>query len=158
VPELPGDEGIGELSLREQLVRHRADPNCATCHARFDGIGLAFEGYGPVGERRTLDLGGRTVDVRAEFPGGIEGSGLTGLLDYLRDHRQTEFVDNLCRKLFSYALGRTLILSDEPALEAMKSKLEADGFRLHSLLESIVTSRQFLTQRGRVDLAQHRAP
>ena len=55
---------------------HRADKSCAGCHERFDAIGLAFEGYGPVGESRDLDLGGRPVDARATFPGGPEGDGI----------------------------------------------------------------------------------
>lgn len=155
VPKLPDNEGIGKLTLRQQLERHRQDKNCAACHKHFDSIGLAFEGYGPVGERRTLDLGGRPVDVHAEFPGGGEGSGLEGLKDYLRDRRQGEFVDNFCRKLFSYALGRTLILSDDPTIETMEQKLKADGYRIQSLIESIVTSPQFLTRRGRLDLANN---
>ena len=32
-----------------------------------------FEGYGPIGERRTHDLGGKPVDDSTEFPGGIAG-------------------------------------------------------------------------------------
>src|SRR5438445_10377594 len=105
VPELPNDESkLGELTLREVLARHRADKNCAACHARFDSIGLAFEGYGPIGERRTKDLGGRPVDTVATFPGGGDGAGLDGLLVYLKERRQDEFVDNLCRKLLAFAL------------------------------------------------------
>src|ERR687886_1947143 len=53
VPELPGDEAkLGDLTLREVLAQHRADASCARCHERFDGIGVVFEGFGPVGERR----------------------------------------------------------------------------------------------------------
>ena len=53
----------------------------------------------------------RPVDTRAAFPGGSEGTGLEGLRHYLREHRQEDFVDNLCRKLLAYGLGRTLIPS-----------------------------------------------
>src|SRR2546423_2359021 len=65
VPELPHDEAKLDLPLREVLARHRQDPGCASCHARFDAFGLAFEGYGPVGELRSKDLAGRPVDARA---------------------------------------------------------------------------------------------
>jgi hypothetical protein len=148
VPELPGDEAkLGDLTLREALARHRQDPSCSGCHARFDSIGLAFEGYGPVGERRDRDLGGRPVDTRAAFPGGGEGCGLEGLVDYLRERRQEEFLDNLCRKLLSYALGRTLLLSDDPLVEEMRAKLAGNGYRFGSLVETIVTSPQFLRRR-----------
>ena len=77
VPELPSDERkLGDLTLREMLARHRENEACAGCHARFDSFGLAFEGYGPVGEVRQVDLGGRPVETQVSFPGGQQGSGL----------------------------------------------------------------------------------
>jgi hypothetical protein len=149
VPELPNDEQqLGELTLRDALAKHREHASCAGCHDRFDAIGLAFEGFGPIGERRTVDLGGRTVDDTATFPGGSQGDGLDGLRSYLRDHRQAEYVDNLCRKLLSYALGRTLLLTDEPLLEEMRDRLAERDNRFGVLVKSIVTSRQFLNKRG----------
>jgi hypothetical protein len=154
VPELPRDEAKLELPLREVLARHRQDPACAACHARFDAFGLAFEGYGPVGELRTKDLAGHPVDARAEFPGGAQGSGLEGLTKFVRAKREKDFVDNLCRKLLSYALGRTLLLSDEPTVDEMKRKLQAGGYRFGAMVEAIVQSPQFLTKRGRDVIAQ----
>jgi hypothetical protein len=112
-------------------------------------VGLVFEGFGPVGERRAKDLGGRPVGTGATFPDGRDRDGITGLREYLREKRQDDYVDNLCRKLFSYALGRSLLLSDRKALDAMRAKLAADGYGFDSLVESIVTSPQFLNQRGR---------
>jgi hypothetical protein len=148
VPELPRDEAKLDLPLRDMLARHRQDKSCASCHARFDAMGLVFEGFGPVGERRTLDLAGHPVDAHAVFPGGAEGTGLDGLRAYIRDRRQGDFVDNLCRKLLAYALGRSLMLSDDPTIEAMRAKLAANDYRFDTLVESIVTSPQFLTKRG----------
>ncbi|NQV22964.1 MAG: DUF1592 domain-containing protein [Rhodopirellula sp.] len=149
VPDLPDDESkLGELTLRETLARHREHASCAGCHERFDSIGLAFEGFGPVGERREKDLGGRPVDTTAAFPGGTEGAGVSDLRKYLRTHRQEEFVDNLIRKLVSYALGRSLILSDELLIQDLHAKLKADDYRFGSLVENIVTSPQFLNKRG----------
>jgi hypothetical protein len=149
VPELPDDEAkTGDLTLPQLLARHRDNPSCAGCHDRFDSIGLAFEGFGPVGERRSEDLGGRPVQTQATFPDGTgEGDGLNGLRAYLRAHREAEFIDNLCRKLLSYALGRGLLLSDEPMIEEMRTSLAKNDYRFASLIEMIVTSRQFLTVR-----------
>jgi hypothetical protein len=153
VPELPNDETkLGDLTLRETLARHREDKSCAGCHTRFDSLGLVFEGYGPLGELRTQDFGGRPVDTRATFPGGSEGAGLDGLRRYLREHRQEEFLDNLCRKLVVYALGRGLLLSDDALIQDLRAKLAANGNRFGTLVETIVTSPQFLTRRGQDDL------
>jgi len=152
VPELPKDEAeLGERTLREVLARHRADKSCASCHDRFDGIGVAFEGYGPVGELRAKDLGGRPVEPRATFPGGAEGTGLDGLRDYLRDRRQDEFVENLCRKLVAYALGRGLQPSDDLLVEELRTKLAANGYKFGTLVEGIVTSPQFRNRKGDSD-------
>jgi len=148
VPELPSDETkLGDLTLRQTLARHRADKACAGCHERFDSVGLAYEGFGPIGETRKLDFGGRPVDTKATFPGGGEGSGLSGLRDYLDAHRKDDFIDNLSRKLLAYALGRTLIPSDDEILNSMRSKLASEGGRFSSLIEAIVTSPQFLNRR-----------
>lgn len=157
VPDLPEDESaLGDLTLTQVLARHRDHKACAGCHNRFDAVGIAFEGFGPVGERRTVDLGGRPVSVTAEFPGvrGVTadartGDGIDGLRHYLVHHRREEFVDNFCRKLLSYALGRTLILPDDLLVEEMKQKLAGNDGRISAALECIVTSPQFLTRRGR---------
>lgn len=147
VPELPKDESKLDLPLREVLAKHRSNPACAGCHARFDSFGLTFEGFGPVGEARTKDLAGHPVDSRATFPGGSQGAGLTGLQTYIRANRQMDFVDNLSRKMLVYALGRSLILSDEPLIERMNAKLASNGYRMGALVETIVTSPQFLKRR-----------
>jgi mono/diheme cytochrome c family protein len=149
VPELPKDEAaLGELSLPQLLARHREHKACAGCHQRFDSIGLAFEGFGPIGERRQQDLGGKPITNTASFPDGSEGTGPDGLRKYLHARREGEFVDNLCRKLLSYALGRSLLPSDKGLLENMKQSLAANDNRFGSLIETIVTSKQFLNKRG----------
>ncbi len=150
VPELPADESkLGELTLREALAKHREHKSCAGCHERIDSVGLVFEGFGPIGERRQTDLGGRPVDTAAILPGGHSAAGVDELRSYLVEHRQEEFVENLSRKLLSYALGRSLILSDELLIRDIQRQLQTHEYRLSSLIESIVTSPQFLNKRGK---------
>jgi hypothetical protein len=147
VPELPSDESKTDLPIREMLARHRANPVCAACHARFDSFGLAYEGYGPIGDARTRDLAGRPVDTSVVYPGGFNGVGFVGLQNFIRDHRQDQFINNLCRKLLSYSLNRTLQLSDEALVDRMQANLAAQGYRFDSLVETIVASPQFRNQR-----------
>ncbi|HEY4263215.1 MAG TPA: DUF1592 domain-containing protein, partial [Schlesneria sp.] len=150
VGELPADEAkLGDLTLPQMLAKHRDDKNCSVCHVRFDSVGLAFEGYGAIGERRNIDFGGKAVQATAVFPNGSEGDGLEGLRTYLHDARQNDFLDNVCRKLLSNALGRSLMLSDEITVKEMRIHLAAHDNRFSSLIDTIVTSPQFLTQRGR---------
>ena len=138
VPELPDDEAkLGDLTLREALARHRADKSCAGCHERFDAIGLAFEGYGPVGEvrdarprrparRHPRDVPRRRRGDRPRRPARLSR----------RAPRRDEFVDNLCRKLLAYALGRSLLPSDDETIDGHAHAARADGDRFGSLVES----------------------
>ena len=55
--------------------------------------------------------------------------------------------------MLSYALGRTLLLSDDVSIDNMRAKLVANGYRFSNLVETIVTSPQFLNRRVSDDLA-----
>jgi len=107
-----------------------------------------MEGYGPVGEARTKDLAGRAIDPSATFPGGYPGSGFRGVQAYIREHRQNDYLQNLDRKLLSYSLSRSLQLSDEPLVERMQARMAASGYRFSSMVETIVSSPQFLNTRN----------
>jgi hypothetical protein len=160
VPELPSDESKTDKPIREMLAEHHKNPFCAGCHLRFDSFGLAFEGYGPVGDARTKDLAGRPIDASTTYPGGFQGDGLTGLKDYIRGNRQDNFVGNLCRKLMAYALNRSPQLSDESLVDKMKTNLAANGYKFSSLVDSIILSPQFLDRRvtGETSATQTPAP
>ena len=44
VPPLKeGHEAVAGETLRERMVQHRADPICASCHAKMDPIGFRFQ-------------------------------------------------------------------------------------------------------------------
>lgn len=151
VPELPEDESaLGELTLREALAKHREHVACAGCHERIDSFGLVFENYGPVGEWREADLGGRTVDSSVVFPDDSRGRGLDGLRDYLHRQRRDAFVENFCRNLLAYALGRPLQLSDDLAIESMVNHLGSNDYRIGGLFDQIVSSPAFLNRRTRL--------
>ncbi|HET7086576.1 MAG TPA: DUF1592 domain-containing protein [Rhizomicrobium sp.] len=147
VPELPSDESKTDKPIREMLAEHHKNPFCAGCHLRFDSFGLAFEGYGPVGDARAKDLAGRPVDASTTYPGGVNGDGLNGLKSFIQAHRQDNFIGNLSRKLLAYALNRSPQLSDESLVDKMNANLAADGYKFRALVETIVQSPQFLERR-----------
>ena len=66
-----------------------------------------------VGELRTLDLADRPIADLATFPDGSEGAGLKGLWPISKADRQRDFLEQLAQKLFTYAMGRAFIPSDE---------------------------------------------
>ncbi len=147
VPELPEDESKSELPVRQMLAKHRENELCSACHSKIDSFGLAFEGYGPIGDRREKDLAGRPIDTKAEYPGGYTGNGISGLKTFIQENREAGYITNISRKLLAYALNRSLQLSDESLVAEMSLKAKSNGYRMHSLIESIVTSPQFLNKR-----------
>jgi hypothetical protein len=139
-----------ELPVRDALAAHRANPLCAACHAKFDPLGMAFEGFGPVGDARKTDMAGRPVDTKFDFAGAPEGDGVSGLQTYIKANRQDSFIDNLSRKLVAFALGRSPQLSDETLIDKMKANLVANNYRFRALVETIVLSPQFRDHRTAV--------
>ena len=150
VPELPEDERHTQgLTVRQMVERHRSLPGCASCHDKIDPLGLALEGFDPIGRRRTRDLAGRPVDAGVRLQPGIEFQDLSGLRTYLLEQRREEFLQNFCRKLLGYALGRSVEVSDEELLAEVLQALESADFRFSAAVATIVRSPQFLHQRGR---------
>ena len=118
------------------------------CHTHFDSLGMALEGFDPVGRARTQDLAGRPVDDVAVFPSGQSAKGIPGLIEYIEQHRRQDFVRTLCRKFLGYALGRSVLLSDQPLLMEMEAALEKNDDRFSVLFATVVRSPQFRKQRG----------
>lgn len=148
VPELPKSEKESAKTIREMLAQHTTNRSCAMCHVHFDGLGLTMEGFDAVGRSRTKDLAGRPVESVGIMPGGKSFDGVAGLIDYVEKHRRQDFERTLCRKFLGYALGRSVVLSDQPLLHEMEERLKADR-RFSTLFEAVVLSPQFRTQRGR---------
>ncbi len=160
VPELPKSEKESAKTIREMLAQHTTKRSCAMCHVHFDGLGLTMEGFDAIGRARKKDLGGRDVQTVGSLPPsplsplpegegkGVRVEGISGLIDYVGKRRRQDFERNLCRKFLGYALGRSVVLSDEPLLQEMQKNLGAER-RFSVLFETVVLSPQFRRQRGR---------
>ena len=156
VPKLPDNERESENTIRTLLAAHVSATQCALCHAHFDSLGLAMEGFDPIGRSRLKDLAGRAIDNLAELPNGKAAKGIPGLIEYVVEHRKQDFVETICRKFLGYALGRSVELSDQPLLNAMQAKLTKNGYRFSVMFEMVVASPQFRRQRGRDFVARRR--
>src|SRR5262249_36801408 len=84
VPELAeGSKAQLTGSLRQRMEQHRADPSCATCHARMDPIGFGFENYDAIGAFRAKDSG-FPIDPSGTLPDGKSFKGPAELKQILR--------------------------------------------------------------------------
>jgi hypothetical protein len=136
-------------TIRELMVLHTDDNRCARCHVRFDSVGLAMEGFNPIGASRTKDLAGRPIDNLVILSSGKEAKGVPEFSKHLLSSRKNEFTKTLNQKLLGYALGRSLQLSDHSLLEKMQADLNTNEDKLGALFETVITSPQFLNQRCR---------
>lgn len=150
--ELPGDAGETR-TLREELLEHRRNPSCATCHDTIDPIGFGLENFDAIGRFRT-EHAGQTIDSKGELPNGTTFDGPAQLKALLVTERKTEFTRNLTRRLLSFAVGRQLQYFDEPTIEKIVSAVEASNFSSRVLLEQIVLSYPFQYQTSRLPVEQ----
>ena len=146
---LPGDEkSFGAMTVREQLEAHRANAACASCHSRIDPLGFSLEHYDAVGRWRETYDNGKPVDASSVMAGGTPITGIDSMLAYI-ESRERQVLLNLSEKLLGYALGRTIIASDQPLL----GRMVASGFdaTFEELAVQVTTSRQFRYRRGLED-------
>ena len=60
------------------MIKHRANPACANCHARMDPIGFAMENFDAVGQWRDQDAG-KPIDVSSKLSDGTVVDGMAGV-------------------------------------------------------------------------------
>ncbi len=137
-----------ELSMREAMEIHRANPVCASCHARMDPIGFALENYDGIGAWRTTD-NGVAINASGKLPDGSEFKGPAGLKKLLLTQHREEFLFTFSEKLMTYALGRGLEASDRPALRAIVRESEKQNVTVAGLIEAIIKSPQFQMRRAK---------
>ena len=129
VPSLntDGAKSGEQLSLREAMVRHRANPACANCHARMDPIGFAMENFDAVGKWRDHD-GGNAIDVSSKLADGTVVDGLAGVKQLILKDPQ-RFVGAVTEKLLMYGIGRNVQYFDAPAVRKIVREAAASNYK-----------------------------
>jgi hypothetical protein len=122
----------GSDSVREQLEKHRSDPQCSACHSLLDVLGIGFEEYDGVARQRW----GEAVDNRGALPDGREFNGAAELASLHADGEA--FVGCLTKKLFTYAVGRPPRPFDAPYLDEVAARVLAERGDIHMLVDAIV--------------------
>ena len=147
---IPADEKLfGGLTVRQQLEAHRRNASCVSCHTRIDPLGFPLENYDAVGRWRSTYDEGQPIDATTELADGAAIDGVTGLIDHL-EAQERQVLRNLSSKLLGYALGRTILLSDQPLIDRLVDAGGKSSFA--DLAAEIAGSRQFRYRRGREDL------
>jgi hypothetical protein len=154
----------GARTIRDQLAMHTRSSTCASCHAKFDPVGLALENFDVLGRWRTHYRGtaeGERVtgidhtghDFAYTVAGAVDASG--ALADGRRFHdvrdlkailaaNDRQLARNLLHQLTVYATGTPVRFSDGREIEKMLDSCAAGGYGSRDLVHALVQSRVFL--------------
>jgi mono/diheme cytochrome c family protein len=134
-------------TVREMLEQHRANPICASCHARMDPLGFSLENFDAIGRWRTMD-GEAPINATGVLLDGTTVDGPAALRRALMARRE-QFVRTVTGKLLTYAVGREMEYADAPAIRAIVRAAAADDYRWSSTILAIVKSPPFQMRRSR---------
>jgi Protein of unknown function (DUF1592)/Protein of unknown function (DUF1588)/Protein of unknown function (DUF1585)/Protein of unknown function (DUF1587)/Protein of unknown function (DUF1595)/Cytochrome C oxidase, cbb3-type, subunit III len=129
------------LTMRQAMEAHRANPVCASCHARMDPIGFAMDNFDAVGRWRDTGAG-QAIDASGVLPEGTKFNGVAELKKALLRNPE-QFVDTITEKLLMYAIARNVQYYDRPAIRAIVRRAAASNFTFASLVLGVVKSAPF---------------
>lgn len=142
VAELPKDEkSHSAVGLRKLLERHRSDPACFSCHVKMDPLGLGLENFDAVGRWRD-SYGSVAIDPSGVLADGQKFNGPVELKELLLQEKQ-RIARNFASRMLSYALGRSVLFTDEPALRQLEQCLIDNNFDPQVFIATLVKSYPF---------------
>lgn len=156
----------GATTIREQLVKHRQDEACASCHIEIDPPGFALESFDVIGGwRDRYRLAGWARDAQEVVLNGkkmpyyngakVDPSGV------LADGRKFQNIDEfktllladkdqlaraLAHKLVTFSTGAAPSPVDQPQIEMIVGECRTKGYGLRSLIHAVVGSELFLNK------------
>ena len=155
----------GTTTVREQLARHRNQAVCAGCHAQIDPPGFALENFDVIGgwrDRYRAEAGDPSPEVfrgrhvweyrlgpRVDASGELaDGRAFHDIEEFKRllMNRQDQVARNLTRSLLTYATASGVQFADREVVEAIRTRVEARGGGLRTLVHEIVQSPTFRTK------------
>jgi hypothetical protein len=135
------------LTVRQRLERHRANPACSACHRLIDPLGMALETYDPVGRWRDKDQD-QPIDASGTLVDGKEFKGAEELKALLLS-RKEEFVRCFVEKMLTYALGRKLEYYDAATVKEITAAVAQDDYKLSRVVVEVAKSYPFRNRRVR---------
>ncbi len=133
-------------TLRQQMEQHRANPTCASCHARMDPLGFGLENFDAAGEWRDND-GQAPIDASGVLLTGESFKSATELVQILANKKRADFLRCISEKMLTYGLGRGLEYYDRATTDQMVKQLEANGDKFSALILGVVHSVPFQEMR-----------
>jgi hypothetical protein len=135
-----------QLTTRERVEIHRANPVCNACHVYMDPIGLALDNFDVTAKWRYRE-NGIALDTRGRMYDGTPLSTPADLRKALLT-RPTPLMRTFAENLMAYAIGRRVEDFDQPTLRAITRDAESHGYRVSSFISGVVNSPAFRSKRA----------
>jgi len=137
------------LTVRERLMQHQQIEACASCHRGLDVYGLALENFDATGLWRDRQNGEEfrgnntpPIDASGKLPNGRDFKGYEDFKALLLE-QDKRFRRALVEKLFVYALGRPVELSDRGTIDTIVTETVKQGDTLRAAMKAIVSTEAF---------------
>jgi hypothetical protein len=134
-----------QLTTRERMEIHRANPTCNACHQYMDPIGLSLDNFDVTGKWRYRE-NGIELDTKGKMYDGTPLSSSADLRKALIA-RPVPMMRTFAENLMAYAVGRRMEDYDQPTIRAITREAEAHGYRVSSFIMGVVNSAAFRTKR-----------
>lgn len=134
-----------KATLRDKLEAHRNDANCASCHAKIDPLGLAWDNYDAIGQWRTREKVPAGVGEDPLInPSGVMPDGrafkdpseFKRLLLEDREKVARAFIEHLC----TYGLRRVLTFDDQDQLKLIVDEAKKSQYGIKDIVRAVALS------------------
>ncbi len=136
-------------SVAEVIKQHISKSECIICHRAIDPLGLGLENFAPTGEWRTLYPDQMPVQSAGVMPNGKTFKTPKEMKLLLLEMYQDDIANNFVGQMFAYALGRKSEPFDRGSLQQILRAVQEDGYKINTVIEQIVLSRQFRYRQDR---------
>jgi hypothetical protein len=144
--ETKSSKGGHQLTTRERMEIHRANPTCNACHQFMDPMGLALDNFDVTGKYRYRE-NAEPLDTKGKLYDGTQVSSASDLITALLK-RPIPLVRNFTENLMAYAIGRRMEDFDQPTIRVIAKEAESKQYRVSSFVLGVVNSPAFRSKRA----------
>ncbi len=136
-----------KTTIRAKLEAHATDPNCASCHAKIDPLGLAFENFDAIGRWRDKEIvnGGVGANPPVDATGEWNGKAFDNATDFKRllADDDEQIAKAFLEHLATYALRRVMNIDDKLQLQRIAIAHAGSAYPMQNLVRAFILSDLF---------------
>lgn len=132
-------------TVRAQLESHSTNATCASCHAKIDPLGFAFDHFDAIGRWRTHEI---SNSGKGENPPVNAASALMDGRPFANSEEFKKllvndidrFAEAFVEQLATFALRRVMTIDDRQEIRAVAQACRSNGYRLRDIVEHLAVS------------------